>query len=300
LARGIKKQYLWTTINNAPRPRLTLSKELNEYWIDCVLDDRAFEPSLIHGRRLKEAKTFFGDKLDKLLADVSNSEKFERLRELHRRMTAGLVFLVYEVRSEAEVGVIFETLNERGRALSDLEKVKNYLLYLSRLIPDGRSALLAQRINAAWSEIFRNLAGLGDAAEDDLLRSHWLATQDSDPRSWKRTASVKAKFRRDDYVASSSRLVPRVTEFAEVDALEKLTRDVDAYVDTLKRCSHFQAEIVNPAAAKYEMFPEGARSKVRDYTRNLTRTGFIAPYRPLLFAARLRYPQDGDFYGGPA
>jgi hypothetical protein len=74
---------------------------------------------------------------------VSNGEKFDRLRELHHRMTAGLVFLVYQVRSEAEVGVIFETLNEPGRGLSDLEKVKNYLLYLSRTIADNRSAQLA-------------------------------------------------------------------------------------------------------------------------------------------------------------
>ena len=43
---------------------------------------------------------------------------------------------VYEVATSTEVGVIFETLNERGRPLSELEKTKNYLLYLAT--PDPR------------------------------------------------------------------------------------------------------------------------------------------------------------------
>ena len=113
-------------------------------------------------------------------------------------MTSGLGFLLYEVHDLAEVGVIFETLNERGRPLTQLEKAKNYLLYLARRIPDSRSEELAMRINDSWASIFRNLSGEDDA-DDQLLRSHWLATVDPDRRRWFRVSSIKQRSDRTKY-----------------------------------------------------------------------------------------------------
>src|SRR5699024_3430396 len=116
-----------------------------------------------------------------------------------------LRFLVYSVESSAEVGVLFETLNDRGQPLSELEKVKNYLLYLSRQVSPERTHDLVETINTTWSEIFTNMASV-PAGEDSLLRAHWIATENPSTRNWEKAASVKKKFPRHKYVPSSGRL----------------------------------------------------------------------------------------------
>lgn len=144
----IRATYGMVSVDHAQLPKLRLGAGLNPYWVDVSLGEQHFVgPALIAGQeRLRDAAAFFDEKIATLTADDSAAE-FDRLKDLQRRVTAGLGFLVYEVQSIAEVGVIFETLNERGRDLSDLEKTKNYLLYLARSIKDGRSEQLAELIN---------------------------------------------------------------------------------------------------------------------------------------------------------
>jgi hypothetical protein len=299
IARNLRTRFLTTTINKARRPKLSLGGELNEFWVDTVLGDRVHEgdPLIAGQRRLRDAKIYFGNRLENLVSEVDDDTRLARLRELTRRITAGLAFLVYEVQSEAEVGVIFETLNERGRPLTDLEKVKNYLLYLVRAVPDDRGAQLARRINSAWSEIFRNLALQSDGSEDQLLRAHWLATQNPDARLWKRVASIKELFQRSAYVSQGTRIVPSEVEDANPElAWSRLEQDVSGYVDTLRYCSVFLADTTDPDAAYENFASPHTRKRVQARTAALLRSGVIALYRPLLFAARLRYPEDGEFY----
>ncbi len=63
-------------------------------------------------------------------------------------------FLVYAPAEDAETGIMFEVINNRGKALSELEKVKNYLIYCS--VKLGADTL-RENINADWSEILRNM-----------------------------------------------------------------------------------------------------------------------------------------------
>lgn len=102
------------------------------------------------------------------------------------------------VDDDSDVGVIFETLNQRGKELTELEKTKNYLLYLTSLLDDGPRQRLAATINECWRTIFVNLgsAQLGPSHEDQLLRAHWLATQDPRQREWEKIRSVKKRFHR--------------------------------------------------------------------------------------------------------
>jgi len=150
VANRIRKTYGMVSVDNASTPRLRLGVGLNPYWVDVSLGQEPFVgAALIAGQeRLRDAASFFDDKIAGLNDDDGTIE-FKRLTDLQRRVTFGLGFLVYEVQSMAEVGVIFETLNERGRDLSDLEKTKNYLLYLARSITDARSEQLAELINEA-------------------------------------------------------------------------------------------------------------------------------------------------------
>lgn len=296
MASRIRTTYGLVSIDKAQVPRLRLGAGLNPYWVDISLGSQHFVgAALIAGQeRLRDAAAFFDAKLADL-ADESGDVEFDRLKDLQRRVTAGLGFLVYEVQSLAEVGVIFETLNERGRGLSDLEKTKNYLLYLARSIHDKRGEQLAELINASWADIFKNLAGQARDADDQLLRAHWLATQDPDRRDWKQIASIKRRFDRSRYISGETRLVP-VTRAAsdQDDAWDRLVTDVHGYVTSLRHCSFFLAEMFRSNAV-FESFTSH-QDESRRRSGALLRSGVVAPYRPLLFAARLKHPDDGDLY----
>ncbi len=296
VARRIRDTYGMISVDHALIPRLKLGAGLNAYWVDISLGDETFVgPALIAGQeRLREAASFFDAKINDL-GNQDPASEFNRLKELQRRVTAGLGFLVYEVQSSAEVGVIFETLNERGRSLSDLEKTKNYLLYLARNIKDGRSEQLASIINDAWADIFRNLAGDAPDADDQLLRAHWLATQNPDRREWKRIASIKKRFDRSKYISGETRIVPvKRAGRDQEQAWDRLFEDISSYVGSLRKCSFFLAEMFD-VKAPFEAFTSHRRD-ARQRSAALYRSGVVALYRPLLFAARLRHPADGALY----
>ncbi len=65
-----------------------------------------------------------------------------------------LGFLVYAPKEDAETGIMFEVINNRGKQLSELEKVKNYLIYCSVKLS---ASTLRNSIDSDWSDILHNL-----------------------------------------------------------------------------------------------------------------------------------------------
>ncbi|GLY19733.1 hypothetical protein Kisp01_67470 [Kineosporia sp. NBRC 101677] len=296
--RDIRK-LLTVQIGGVRTRRLQLAGDLGSFWDNIILGEDPMDGvSLSEGqRRLDRARRFFDTRIADLTIDVDDSVKVKRLIDLRTRVNSRLRFLVYEVRSNAEVGVLFETLNERGQPLSELEKVKNYLLYLARQISPQQSDDLAKKINQAWSVIFGNLAGL-PVDDDALLNAHWLATKDHRPNEWKRTASIKARFPRHKYVPSADRLTSTGAQSSEADygkAWQELYDDVSDYVRSLQLCSAFLRDM-HTDGAKYHDFTEHDAARARRANAALVRGDVWFPFRPLMFAARLRYPQDGAFY----
>ena len=90
----------------------------------------------------------------------------------------------------------FETQNDRGRPLTDLEKTKNLLLYLAAKL-DVPHHGLAPLVNVTWTKLLQALSARDLARSDDedaLLRCHWLIFHDPHPREWHGFDSVKAEF----------------------------------------------------------------------------------------------------------
>ncbi len=293
----LRSTYGTVTVGGVKRPKLQLGSELRAYWMDTILGDGPADVSeLILGqRRLKAARDFFDTCLSELVKGLSAAEAFARLQALNARVASGLRFLVYEVGDKADVGVIFETLNERGRPLSEMDKIKNYLLYLARPLPEKRGEDLADHINGAWSDIFRHLASVPGNQEDTVLRAHWLATIDPRSREWKRTASVKAHFPRSKYIPTSQTLSGTAHGLpTDEHGWDRLVADVKDYVDNLKRCALFAADLHSPGPAFVDF--TDSRSEAAQAQLALRRTGTFALFFPLLFATRLRHPHDGRLY----
>lgn len=74
--------------------------------------------------------------------------------QLRAALEQNLGFLVYAPEEDAETGIMFEVINNRGKPLSELEKVKNYLIYACVKLD---ASTLRDEIDADWSHLLRNL-----------------------------------------------------------------------------------------------------------------------------------------------
>jgi len=106
------------------------------------------------------------------LKELKNSE----IERLFTKVTQQMVFNAYEISSEIDVFVTFETMNNRGKLLSTLELLKNRLIYLSSKLPapKGREQTLRQNINDAWKSAYHYL-GKNDQRplnDDAFLKTH--------------------------------------------------------------------------------------------------------------------------------
>ena len=125
---------------------------------------------------LSNAKTYFVEQLHQL----HQQEGIEALQDVYKKLTKRFLFNEYVIKDEFDVFVAFETMNNRGKKLSDLELLKNRLIYLTTLYNDeeldaASRKSLRDTINDAWKEVYHQL-GRNKARplnDDDFLRAHW-------------------------------------------------------------------------------------------------------------------------------
>ena len=219
--------------NDQTAYRLRLNADCQDFFSRNIVGDSNSPEGITVAshQRLKNAKDFFQNKL----AEKSKTlgQDFAKWRDdFLDRITQRLELGHYLVDDASEVGIIFEVMNNRGKPLSELEKVKNYLLYLaSKLAVQGHG--LAGEVNKAWADIFTRLmaAGLGSSDyEDRLLRAHWLMAYDPDRREWEGSKSIKREFH--------LRIEPTHHK--------KLLADLKEYVSSLRDASIAFCDAFNP------------------------------------------------------
>jgi len=275
LPEGIRRSFLWVSAlgTKARLPKLSLAGDLGHFFECQVLADSGStaSPATSSEERIENARVY----LEGYCAGQASKLGAEYpawLIDLYAKVSQRLRTSLFPVESEAEVGVIFEVLNNRGKPLSDLEKVKNYLLYIAAKVDE--SGRLATRVNTVWGHVLRNLM-LGRLTrsehEDQLLRVHWLLAYDSNERKWDGSRSIKAK------LALRS------------DSASELYAAVDDYLLTLESVAEAFADIETPTrdgAFRGASTDEAQRQEIILWVERLHRVGFVAPFRPLLAAAR--------------
>lgn len=128
-------------------------------------------------KNLKYAKNFFAENL----SAIYENDGIEGLEKLYKKLTLRLMFNLHEIEDDYDVFVAFETMNNRGKKLTNLELLKNRLIYLTTLFDDKQfDALnkeqLRKNINDAWKEVYYQLGRNQNAplSDDDFLRAHWI------------------------------------------------------------------------------------------------------------------------------
>ena len=128
-------------------------------------------------KNLKYAKEFFLDCLKKLYA----AEGIDGIEAVFRKITLQLMFNIHEIEDDYDVFVAFETMNNRGKKLTNLELLKNRLIYLTTLYDTDKldamdKAELRKQINDAWKEVYYQLGRNQNSplSDDEFLRAHWI------------------------------------------------------------------------------------------------------------------------------
>ena len=288
LAQGVRKKYVVATDEyGLSLHKLTLNDDTDDFFQSSVLPKTpgVGGPPVISAQRLLDARNLIGEYLKRAGGEGSDSEEW--LRDLHRKITNQLHFNLYEVERAGDVGIIFEVMNDRGKQLTDLEKVKNYLLYCASTLGVSHQARdeLADAINTVWGDVLRQLmaAGLGSAAsENQLLRSDWFIRYDPRRQNWDGSKSIRRRF-----------------DLREKSRHVNLLGELHDYVRGLRdSCVTYCDALAPDRVGAFSGFTgsDETKDEVALWNRKLLRIRLTATFLPLLMAVRQRWPADLDRY----
>jgi len=140
------------------------------YFMKHIIGDTGtlpFAPT-IYTTNLEFASSFF----DKKISDLKSKD----LKEFMAKLFTALVFDTKYIQNNLDVQAVFETMNNRGKPLTTLEKLKNRLLYLTSKFDPAIVNIkqLSDDINNSWGLIYETLGKNKDVllSEDEFLSAY--------------------------------------------------------------------------------------------------------------------------------
>ncbi len=178
---ALTKQYL----RNLGQYKLNPLSDDGKFFHHVIVDGNEFlsdDTFTRSQRRMVNARDFFR----KCLVEEKNREPEEYrnfLVQLKEKID-DLQLILYEVKSDADAIRIFETVNDRGRPLSNLEKTKSFLMHTSYLVisDEGEVASRLNDLNSHFSGMYRHFEDADETPhlerlrveEDDVQRYHFI------------------------------------------------------------------------------------------------------------------------------
>lgn len=180
--------------------------ETSECFEVAIIANKKYNASIKSHEALLNARSFF----QKWLLNKD-------LKAVYDTIANKLTFLFFTPEFTKEIGIMFEVINNRGKHLSELEKIKNFFIYYSTI--HGKDKL-KEDVNSKWGHIQRNLSQANRTSNDDensFLRYCYLVFfNPNKEKSWDVYNECKlifdAKNKESDYVEKS---VSRMRAFVE-------------------------------------------------------------------------------------
>ena len=225
-------------------------------------------------RRLTGAKAFFRERL--INEKKQQPSEYQDFLVRFKQKIDDLQLIQYQVNSDADAIRIFETVNDRGRPLSNLEKTKSFLMHTSYLGIEDDDAVAGRlrQLNGHFSRIYRHFEDVSGTKhmerlrmdENDVHRYHFINYISPGDVSSRPTDSLKDRIR---------------------DKLRKDPEECVEYALTYARDLETAFLTVKQITEAYKQDDEGGTlSKIF----MLERMGNIFP---LLIASWLRFGDDG-------
>lgn len=242
------------------------------YLISKVYDEKVISASseneTIYTNNLGEAKRFFYEKL--ITMDV------EQLEDVYTKITQHFLFNMYIITDDIDVYVTFETMNNRGKPLSNLELLKNRLIYVSTLFKEEEvdKKRLRRDINECWKKIYHILGKSKDRVllDDEFLVTHFMLYFAQNKEELEKNKRIYNRFGewQSNYLLNDYFVVQKI--FDNSLSIE----DCFNYIQSLSECIDFWGDIKNPTSSTY--FDE-----IKEY---IDKINFFSFYRGRYFGSR--------------
>ena len=154
-------------------------------------------------RRLTEARAFFRERL--IGEKERQPSEYQNFLVQFKQKIDELQLIQYQVNSDADAIRIFETVNDRGRPLSNLEKTKSFLMHTSYLGIEDDDAVAGRlkELNGHFSRIYRHFEDVSGTKhmerlrmdENDVHRYHFINYISPGDASSRPTDSLKDRIR---------------------------------------------------------------------------------------------------------
>ncbi len=259
------KQALTTYLYCGTQSKLTLNNETNDIFYDLITTGSPkTRQTTIHQERLFEAYTYLKRGVERGLREKSASEQVAYLEKRYDAMTKRLFFSLYTIEEESEIGMTFELMNSRGKDLSVLELLKNYLMYwVYRNTSEPDRTDLTNTINKTWREVFANVAGC-KGSESQCLRIAWILYVSHIPKNWNGYAGFKEK-----------RVIP-IRGFNSKEERDETQHFIQRFIGGLSEVSFHYNSLLSNISSKEE----------KRWVTKLMHAGNTANFLPLMVAAK--------------
>jgi uncharacterized protein with ParB-like and HNH nuclease domain len=250
--KDLYKSYVFGYEKDNPSDEFFKTKILNQ---KSSFSDKVPEQTL-YTFNLENSKKFFSEKI----AFMNNGQ----IEELFKKLVNKLKFNFYEIDQELDIHVTFETMNNRGKKLSNLELLKNRLIYLTTLFEDEEDKRrIRTDINETWKTIYEYLGKNKSRPlnDDNFLKNHWIIYFTYD----RKESNTYATFLLNDVFTTNN-----------VRKKEVTPNEIKKYIESLAESVKSWFYIYNPEYSAYQ-------EEIKEYLQKLSRVGFGA-FPPLLMA----------------
>lgn len=134
---------------------LTPNEETRVFYNELILGTGSPQQKVKSHTLIANAQIFFREWL---------KENPELIKDIYKVIAEKIGFILFTPKNEKEIGIMFEVINNRGKSLSELEKLKNYFIYFATI---HNKDSLRKTINDKWREILENLSNSGKTSNED-------------------------------------------------------------------------------------------------------------------------------------
>lgn len=243
---------------------------------------------------LEKAKSYFATSLKELY----EKGKIADIEKLYIKLTQRLKFNIYNINNDFNVFIAFETMNNRGKRLSNLELLKNRLIYLSTLFNNDEDvkSTIRTKINDTWKEVYGFLGKNKDKSlnDDEFLQAHWIiyfgysrkAQNDYAQFLLKKYFTQKrvleqTSFEEDEIeeIVNDENIIEPDPSFEETDSISNRNStkmkigDIGKYIDSMKSIIPYWYYLNFPSLSSFD-------SEIKMWLDRINRLGFVY-FKPL-------------------
>lgn len=252
------------------------NQDLNQIQTDTISQRRLV-------RAKKEIREWLEDKKGIYTTEDSHDDYFEFLRQIQKIVKTGLEVTEYTVEDETESGRLFEVINDRGKSLTNLDKIKSYLVYCSARFNDND---LSIDIYRKVGEVIENITKFGgdDGDIETFVRYHWMLF----------SGELVLARQSDSEYTTVHRRIKHLEKHASLNQGEEQVRDwINKYLESLTKCSEAYLEIKYPD--EIDSGYEGEDEIIEDLD-GINRLPVSNNFLPLLMATHHRYGIGREFH----